>query len=84
MQRSERALVLPTVGPNWQEKTEIFSENSVPVPLCPPQIQQKNILGRNPSPCGEKLATNLLDSTVSIIPIFHSTKEPFDSSFPCS
>jgi len=38
MHRSERALVLLTVGwgPKQQGRTEILGENSAPVPLCSP------------------------------------------------
>jgi hypothetical protein len=41
MHRSERALVLLTVGPKRQGKTEVLGKNSAPVPLYSPQIPQR-------------------------------------------
>jgi hypothetical protein len=41
---------------NWQGKTEVLGENTVPVPICPPQIPH----GLNPGLRGERPATNRL------------------------
>jgi hypothetical protein len=41
----------------WQGKTEVLGEKSVPVPLCPPHITKP---GSNPGLRGERPATNRL------------------------
>jgi hypothetical protein len=50
---------------NWQEKTEVFGENPVPVPLCLPQIPHRPTPGSNPGLRGEKPVTNCLSLGLS-------------------
>ena len=40
------------------EKTEVFGETLVPIPLSPPKISKWNILGLNPGLGGDILGTD--------------------------
>ena len=48
-----------------QDKTELFSEESVPVPLSTTNVTQ-NDLGTNPGLCGERPATDCLSHSTTI------------------